>query len=345
MIHLIMLAFRRAGPGHAKVALAALAVAVVGVAAAAGLGLTPLGIEAASAATASASSLGSNLYAGQTMQQGQYLTSSNGQYQLIMQGDGNLVEYMQGHALWNSGTSGHAGAYAVMQGDGNLVVYQGSTPLWDSGTGGHSTAAYYLAVQSDANVVVYTPSGSPLWWSQSADWAGSGLCSRYGVRYMGATYNGVAACGNAYPNNYQGEISYNGVEFDSLGFQCVELAARYFYYHTGHAPPMVQYASDYAYYLGTDYGYGVYPAGLTGGTSTFQSSLTPGNVISMWSSSDTTGHVAVVTSVNVTNGNGTITVMDENASASGTDTITVSGGSMSYEGIYPYFQWTTNLPG
>ena len=108
---------------------------MAGVAAAAWLGLTPLGTETANAATASASSLGSYLYAGQTMQQGQYLISSNGQYRLIMQGNGNLVEYIQGHALWSSRTSGH-GAYAVMQGDGNLVVYQGSTPLWGSSTGG-----------------------------------------------------------------------------------------------------------------------------------------------------------------------------------------------------------------
>jgi hypothetical protein len=133
-------------------------------------------------------------------------------------------------------------------------------------------------------------------------------------------------------------------KFDTAGFQCVELAARYFYYVTGHTPPFKN-GSNHAYYLGADYGYGVYPARLNGGTSTFQNSLTPGNVISMRSSSDTVGHVAVVTSVNVTNGNGTITVMDENASASGTDTITVSGGRMSYEGLYPYFQWTTNLPG
>jgi surface antigen len=177
------------------------------------------------------------------------------------------------------------------------------------------------------------------------DWASSSFCSSNHVPYMGTTYNGVAACGNAYPNNYQGKISYNGVEFDSVGFQCVELAARYFYYVTGQHPPLVQDASDYAYYLAADGGYGVYPTGLTGGTNTFQSSLTPGNIISMWSASDQVGHVAVVTKVNVTGGKGTIKVMDENAAASGTDAITVSGGKMSYEGIYPDFQWTTNLPG
>jgi hypothetical protein len=107
---------------------------------------------------------------------------------------------------------------------------------------------------------------------------------------MGTTYDGVSACGNAYPNNYQGEISYKGVEFDSVGFQCVELAARYFYYVTGKTPPLVQDASDYAYYIGADDSYNVYPAGIAGVTSNYQSSLTPGQVISMWSSSDEVGH-------------------------------------------------------
>ena len=182
------------------------------------------------------------------------------------------------------------------------------------------------------------------WGLAPGSWAGASFCASYGVRYMGTTYNGVAACGNAYPNNYQGKIAHNGVVLDTVGFQCVELAARYFYYVSGHSPPLVQDASDYAYYVGADYRYGVYPAGITGGTSTFQNSLTPGNIISMWSRSDQVGHVAVVTKVNVTGGNGTITVMDENASANGTHTITVSGGHMSYGGIYPDFQWTTNLP-
>jgi surface antigen len=289
------------------------------------------------------STVSDTLWANDTLTAGQYLTSPGGQYKLIMQGDGNLVVYDSAGAIWSSGTAGHPGARVIMQGDGNLVVYLGSTPLWSSGTGGHAAAAFYLVMQGDGNLVVYAPGGTALWASQ-ASWAGSSFCASYNVRYMGTTYNGVAACGNAYPNNYQGEISYKGVEFDSVGFQCVELAARYFYVRTGKAPPLVQDASDFAYYLGADDGYNVYPSGLTGVTSTYQSSLAPGQIVSMWSSSDEVGHVAVVTAVNVSNGNGTITVMDENAAASGTDTITVTNGTMNYEGIYPYFQWTTNLP-
>jgi len=182
--------------------------------------------------------------------------------------------------------------------------------------------------------------------TSATDWADSAFCASYDVPYLGTTYNGVAACGDAWPAaNNQGEISYNGVEFDSYGFQCVELAARYLYYMTGQRPPLVPDASYFAYYVGADDGYDVYPAGMYGGTSTFQTSLTPGQIISMWSSSDSVGHVAVVTAVDVAGGNGTITVMDEDASASGTDTITVTNGAMSYGSAYQDFQWTTNLPG
>ena len=183
--------------------------------------------------------------------------------------------------------------------------------------------------------------------SQSApwptDWANSNFRAAYGSRYTGTTFNGVASCGNAYPNNYQGRITYDGVLLDSVGFQCVEVVARYLFYTTGHHPPIVQDASDYAYYIGADYGYNVYPSGLYGVTHTYTSSLRVGQIVSMWSSSDEVGHVGVVTNVNVNNGNGTITIMDENGSAAGHDTITVSGGAMEFAG-YNDYQWTTNLP-
>jgi hypothetical protein len=143
-------------------------------------------------------------------------------------------------------------------------------------------------------------------------------------------------------------ISYNGVIFDSVGFQCVELAARYFYFVTGKKPPTPSQGSDFAYSLNSQYGYNVYPVGSRNGTSTFQSSITRGNIISMWSAGNSTGHVGVVISVNVTNGTGTIEIMDENGSGKGTDWISVQNGIMSY-GYAPglfcnYFQWTTNMP-
>jgi hypothetical protein len=98
-----------------------------------------------------------------------------GEYQLIMQHDGNLVIYdVAGHPLWNTQSYGHVGAYAIMQNDGNLVVYQGSQALWNSGTGGNPGGYYYLCFQTDGNLVIYAPlpgtapcHGSPRWWSNT----------------------------------------------------------------------------------------------------------------------------------------------------------------------------------
>ncbi|MDR6500590.1 subtilase family serine protease [Burkholderia ambifaria] len=92
---------------------------------------------------------------GVTISNGQSFTSGNGANVLVMQGDGNLVLLRQGVPQWNSGTFGHAGAYATMQTDGNLVVYSSThTPLWYSSTSGNPGAVTY--VQDDGNVVIYT---------------------------------------------------------------------------------------------------------------------------------------------------------------------------------------------
>jgi murein DD-endopeptidase MepM/ murein hydrolase activator NlpD len=83
----------------------------------------------------------SALFTGQQMTGGQEL--QDGPFTLVMQTDGNLVEYLaepngQSYALWSSGTWGNPGALVVMQTDGNLVIYLDGRPLWDSGTWGHS---------------------------------------------------------------------------------------------------------------------------------------------------------------------------------------------------------------
>lgn len=108
-----------------------------------------------------------SLGSGQAMWRGDVVRSSNRQYRLVMQGDGNLVLYFKSRAVWSSGTAGHPGAHAVMQGDGNLVIYapHGGPALWYSGTGGHPGA--FLAVQTDANVVVYSTAQVALWSSSS----------------------------------------------------------------------------------------------------------------------------------------------------------------------------------
>lgn len=103
---------------------------------------------------------------GTTLATGQSVTSCDGRFTMVIQGDGNLVLYQNGvRALWANYVFGSNHRLA-MQGDGNLVVYNGSNQaVWHTGTWGHNGA--YLAVQNDGNAVVYTPSGQPLWNSQT----------------------------------------------------------------------------------------------------------------------------------------------------------------------------------
>lgn len=104
------------------------------------------------------------MHAGESLYAGDSRTSSNGEYSLHYQGDGNLVLYRNsdGSPVWNTGTFGNPGE-AAMQGDGNFVVYNAAgQPVWSSGTVSHPGA--WLAVQSDGNLVLYDPYGYPIWW-------------------------------------------------------------------------------------------------------------------------------------------------------------------------------------
>lgn len=95
------------------------------------------------------------------------LQSANGQYRLVQQSDGNLVEYTaSGTPLWHTHTYTYPGATAIMQSDGNLVVYaaDGVTPLWHSHTYGNPGAT--LLMQNDNNVVIYAADGHALWASR-----------------------------------------------------------------------------------------------------------------------------------------------------------------------------------
>eukprot|EP01084_Bolivina_argentea_P130936 231146_1 len=60
-------------------------------------------------------SIGNTLSVGVPLKQGELLLSSNGEYVLVLQGDGNLVVYstMNSQALWGSRTN-----------DGKILYYQ-----------------------------------------------------------------------------------------------------------------------------------------------------------------------------------------------------------------------------
>jgi hypothetical protein len=97
-----------------------------------------------------------------TLSPGQAIASPDDHYVLLMQDDGNLVEYIfGGRALWSTRTTGDDGAHAVMQPGGNLVLYNpAGAAVWSSNSQG--TGCPQLVIQNDGNVVVYSPGRSGL---------------------------------------------------------------------------------------------------------------------------------------------------------------------------------------
>ena len=102
---------------------------------------------------------GTTLEPGQTMKAGDFLTIPSGAVQLVMQSDGNLVEYVyngssrsnERTALWSTQTAHHPGAVFKMQTDGNAVVYLGSKALWNTHTAHNPGARLVLQTTSTSS--------------------------------------------------------------------------------------------------------------------------------------------------------------------------------------------------
>ncbi|MFF7588751.1 hypothetical protein ACFZCK_14820 [Kitasatospora purpeofusca] len=89
--------------------------------------------------------------------------SPNGKVVLAMQGDGNVVLYRDGKAIWVAQGAMPRGEFLVIQGDGNLVVYAAdNTPLWNSQTGGKWGAE--LTIYNEGAIAVEL-NGKVLWTS------------------------------------------------------------------------------------------------------------------------------------------------------------------------------------
>lgn len=102
------------------------------------------------------------LYAGQTLTSGQDIIWQN--LEVVMGSDGNLVmvDLVDGsHAVWANGATGHPGAYLIMQGDGNLVEYYQGRAVWNTGTYNHPGA--YACVSPWAGFYVYYQGTTFLW--------------------------------------------------------------------------------------------------------------------------------------------------------------------------------------
>ena len=164
---------------------------------------------------------------------------------------------------------------------------------------------------------------------RAGEGSGRSFCRSNDGHALGASFDNVYACGPA---------TGNPDDFDSVGFQCVELAERFLWVNYGafitgvpdgrHFVAMAAAQLDVA--IGTP-GVGALPA--------------PGDVISLWGPAPALiyGHTAVVTSVSVNGyGNGVIEVMEENGSKTGWDQLTVSNWRETYStpswlgGMYYY---------
>jgi hypothetical protein len=111
-----------------------------------------------------------------TMRNNQWATSTDREFVLIMQADGNLVFYrvvgdpptvsnseFTGEILWATGTNKYPDAYFQVQADGNLVVYDASGERqWWSGTDDASSGVFYALEVSNT--------GKLLHYKATSDW-------------------------------------------------------------------------------------------------------------------------------------------------------------------------------
>ena len=129
------------------------------------------------------------LTAGSELASGQSISGPNGAYDLVMQADGNLVEYSAANTpIWSSDTSGNPGAYVSMQGDGNLVVYSAArAPLWSSNTSGNAGA--FLTLSYAGQLAVESETGELLWTENLILTAGSELASGQSISGPNGAYD------------------------------------------------------------------------------------------------------------------------------------------------------------
>jgi hypothetical protein len=243
----------------------------------------------------------STLYAGQTLNAGQQLWSPNGADEVAMQGDGNLVVYRGGTALWATYTSGDN--HVTMQGDGNLVVYSaGGVAQWNSGTSGSN---FYAIIQEDSNFVIYSPTNGAQWDYGSGLLGGGNVgpaivSAAQGIQsqsfpqeaFASATYiycfdGGTTSGANAGGADPDTDGSYSNCNsIGRVGFDCRGLVLYAVYQGTDGAVTLPTSTAGAQYSEASGYG----------GSYISLSAVQPGDLVFFGSSSSNIEHVGIVVS-------------------------------------------------
>lgn len=98
--------------------------------------------------------------AANTLWQGQSLVSNNGQYRLVLQGDGNVGIYGPSRAIWASNTNG-TGTRVAVSSNGELT-FAASVRSHVIGTGG-TGSGHRLVLQDDGNLALYSTGSVAIW--------------------------------------------------------------------------------------------------------------------------------------------------------------------------------------
>lgn len=99
---------------------------------------------------------------GAALDRGEALVSVDGRYRAVLQSDGNLVVYGLSGVRWSSGTRG---GLQLINVSGDILMSSANGSPWYTGTRGAYGAE--LVMQTDGNLVVYTPDGVAVWSSDA----------------------------------------------------------------------------------------------------------------------------------------------------------------------------------
>jgi glucosylceramidase len=97
------------------------------------------------------------------LQTGFYARSNNGKYTLRLTQASLTLSDANSHSLWSTGAGGDE---LILQGDGNLVEYAGAAAVWASNTVG--SGAVWLVVTDAGKLILYNASGTIVWTNEGA---------------------------------------------------------------------------------------------------------------------------------------------------------------------------------